>query len=93
MIRSTAPSDAAVAEKALVDRKSLIGFRAACEQMWGATGLAAIRDALMTMTRVRKVSVAHGVRESSLWVTLRWDQRGCLGGRRRGPRMGPRRYP
>jgi hypothetical protein len=49
-------STAAVIEKPLVDRKSLIGFRTACEQIWGPEGLAAIRDALPADVRERTAS-------------------------------------
>lgn len=37
----------------LVRRKSLIGFRSACESMWGTAGLQAIRDALPDDVRER----------------------------------------
>jgi hypothetical protein len=53
MLRVTGPSPAAVVEKPLVDRKSLIGFRTACEQIWGPAGLAAVRDALPADVRER----------------------------------------
>jgi hypothetical protein len=66
MPHSTGPSTAAVIEKPLVDRKSLIGFRAACEQLWGAPGLAAIRDALPPDVRER----TGGARPLDKWNTV-----------------------
>jgi hypothetical protein len=53
-------------EKPLVDRKSLIGFRAACEQIWGAAGLALVRNALPPDVRER----TGGARPLEKWTTV-----------------------
>jgi hypothetical protein len=66
MNRATAPSGAADVETPLVDRKSLIGFRAACEAMYGPAGLAAIRNALPPDVRER----TGGDRPLQKWVTV-----------------------
>jgi hypothetical protein len=51
MTRSVGPARAPT--NALVHRKSLIGFRIACEQMWGAAGFEAICAALPADVRAR----------------------------------------
>ena len=51
---------------ALVRRKSLIGFRAACEQMWGGEGLAALCAALPEEVRERTA----GLRPLPEWLPL-----------------------
>lgn len=51
---------------ALVHRKSLIGFRAACEQMWGPVGYEAIRSALPADVSDRTA----GMRPLPDWVPL-----------------------
>jgi hypothetical protein len=51
---------------ALVHRKSLIGFRAACEQMWGPVGYEAIRSALPADVSERSA----GMRPLPDWVPL-----------------------
>jgi hypothetical protein len=48
----------ALAEGALVERKSLIGFRAACEQMWGKDGLARVASGLAPDVRERTAGFA-----------------------------------
>ncbi len=50
----------------LVHRKSLIGFRAACEQMWGPMGYEAIRSALPADVSDRTA----GMRPLPDWVPL-----------------------
>jgi hypothetical protein len=66
MSHSIAPSAATVVEKPLVDRKSLIGFRTACEALWGAAGLAAVRNALPPDVRER----TGGDRPLDKWTTV-----------------------
>jgi hypothetical protein len=61
-IRSAAPS----LRVALVRRKSLIGFRAACEQTWGELGIAAISGALSEDIRERTA----GLRPLPEWIPL-----------------------
>ena len=51
---------------ALVHRRSLIGFRTACEDMWGAAGLKAIADALPPEVRDRTASL----RPLDDWIPL-----------------------
>jgi hypothetical protein len=50
----------------LVERKSLIGFRAACERMWGPAGLATICDALPPEVRERTA----GMRPLDKWIAV-----------------------
>jgi hypothetical protein len=50
----------------LVHKKSLIGFRAACEQMWGAAGYEALRAALPADVSDRTA----GLRPLPEWVRL-----------------------
>jgi hypothetical protein len=50
----------------LVHRKSLVGFRAACEQMWGARGLDAIARGLHRDVRERTA----GMRPLPDWIPL-----------------------
>jgi len=61
-VRSARPHPAA----ACVQRKSLIGFRAACEQTWGEDGLAAIGGALPEDVRERTA----GIRPLPDWIPL-----------------------
>lgn len=61
-LRSVAPSQ----RVALVRRKSLIGFRAACEQTWGEDGLAAIGGVLPKDVRERTA----GLRPLPEWLPL-----------------------
>ena len=65
MARSERPS-ARPGGASLVHRKSLIGFRVACELMWGATGYAAIRSALPGDVSDRTA----GMRPLPDWVEL-----------------------
>ena len=52
--------------QALVHRKSLIGFRAACEQMWGPMGYEAVRAALPADVSDRTA----GMRPLPDWIPL-----------------------
>ena len=60
------PSVRPHSDQSLVHRKSLIGFRAACEDMWGADGYQAIREALPPDVRERTASM----RPLPVWVLL-----------------------
>ncbi len=65
-------------EVPLVDRKSLIGFRAACEQMWGPAGLASIVDALPPEVRDRTAGTRplekwHAVEDLIAWHRAVWN--------------------
>ena len=61
-VRSARPQPAG----ACVQRKSLIGFRAACEQTWGEDGIAAIGGALPEDVRERTA----GIRPLPDWIPL-----------------------
>jgi hypothetical protein len=65
MVGSVRPT-ARPGAKALVHRKSLIGFRAACEQMWGPMGYEAILHALPPEVSERSA----GMRPLPDWVPL-----------------------
>jgi hypothetical protein len=77
MQASPTPSPAVV-EVPLVDRKSLIGFRAACEQMWGPAGLASIADALPPEVRERTAGTRplekwNAVEDLIAWHKAVWE--------------------
>ena len=68
----------ALAERPLVDRKSLIGFRAACEQMWGPAGYATICDRLPPDVRERTAGMRplvkwNPVEDLIAWHHAVWD--------------------
>jgi hypothetical protein len=65
MSRSVRPSPAPATVQ-LVHRKSLVGFRAACEQMWGERGMEAIRRGLAGDVRERTA----GMRPLPDWIPL-----------------------
>jgi hypothetical protein len=61
-----------------VERKSLIGFRAACEQMWGRAGLEGICDRLPTDVRERTAGLRplpkwNAVTDLIAWHHAVWD--------------------
>jgi len=66
MVGSVRPSARPRVAKGLVHRKSLIGFRAACEQMWGPIGYEAICAALPADVSDRTA----GMRPLPDWIPL-----------------------
>jgi hypothetical protein len=66
VVGSVRPSARPRAAEGLVHRKSLIGFRAACEQMWGPIGYEAIRAALPAEVSERTA----GMRPLPDWIPL-----------------------
>jgi hypothetical protein len=65
MSASISPSPAPLGAP-LVERKSLIGFRTACERLWGAAGLAKICDSLPAEVRERTA----GMRPLEKWIAV-----------------------
>jgi hypothetical protein len=66
MVGSVKPSAAAPRLGSLVHRKSLVGFRAACEQMWGQDGYAELCRSLPPDVSERTA----GLRPLPKWVPL-----------------------
>jgi hypothetical protein len=64
----------APAETPLVDRKSLIGFRAACEQMWGPAGYASICDRLPVDVRERTAGMRPLAKWNQVEDLIAWHQ-------------------
>jgi hypothetical protein len=77
MSQSISPSRRPI-EPPLVDRKSLIGFRSACEQMWGPAGYASICDGLPAEVRERTAGMRplpkwNSVDDLIAWHRAVWD--------------------